>query len=114
LKEENMVGIHGIKIARLSPYISHLLFADDVMIFCKANREEAAVILRSLNTYAQWSGQRINFAKFAIFYSKNCKASIKTPINDILKLPPIPARAKYLGIPLILDGKKRDSFIDLK
>jgi hypothetical protein len=77
LKEENMGGIHGIKIARWSPSISHLLFADNVMIFSKANREEATVILRSLNIYAQWSGQRINFSKSAIFYSKNCKPSIK-------------------------------------
>jgi hypothetical protein len=114
LKEENMGGIHGIKIARSSPSISHLLFANDVMIFSKANREEAAVILRSLNIYAQWSGQRINFSKSAIFYSKNCKPSIKSAINDILRLPPIPAHARYLGIPLFLAGKKRDSFIDLK
>ena len=84
------------------------------MVFSKANKEEATVILRSLNTYAQWSRQRINFSKSAIFYSKNCKPSIKTAINDILKLPLIPAHAKYLGIPLFLDGKKRDSFIDLK
>ena len=109
-----MVCLHGIKIARLSPPISHLLFADDVMIFSKANREEAYVILKALNSHAKWSGQDINSSKSSIFYSKNCKPAIKTAINNILKLPPIPARAKYLGIPLFLNRRKRDSFIELK
>jgi hypothetical protein len=90
------------------------LFADDVMIFSRANRAEAASILNCLNTYSCWSGQCINFSKSAVFYSRNCKPTIKASINGILKLPPIPARAKYLGLPLFISRKKKDSFIELK
>jgi hypothetical protein len=36
LKEEQLGNLHGIKIARNSPPISHLLFADDIIIFSKA------------------------------------------------------------------------------
>jgi exonuclease III len=114
LREENLGSLHGVKIARLSPPISHLLFADDVMIFSKANNGEAATILKCLNSYSKWSGQCINFSKSAIFFSRNCKPAIKTSINNILRLPPLPARAKYLGIPLFMDRKKKDSFIELK
>jgi hypothetical protein len=75
---------------------------------------QASVILKSLNSYVKWYGQHINSSKSSIFYSKNYKPTIKIAINDILKQPPIPARAKYLGIPLFLNKRKRDSFIELK
>jgi hypothetical protein len=106
--------LHGIKIARSSPLIFHLLFAYDVLIFSKANIVEASGILHCLSNYSLWSGQCINVSRFAVFFSRNCKDSIKSSINDILRLPPILVGAKYLGLPLFLDRKKADSFIELK
>jgi hypothetical protein len=44
--------LHGIKIARSSPLIFHLLFADDVLIFSKANTVEASGILHCLSNYS--------------------------------------------------------------
>jgi hypothetical protein len=38
---------------------------------------EANVILKCLTSYSIWLGQCINQAKFAIFFSKNCKLAIK-------------------------------------
>ena len=114
LREEMLGSLHGLKIARLSPPISHLLFAYDVIIFSKANSAEAFVILNCLNTYSLWSRQCINFCKSVVFYNRNCKPNIKDSINRILRLPPIPARAKYLGLPLFFDRKKNASFVDLK
>jgi hypothetical protein len=114
LREEIAGNLHGIKLARFCPPISHLLFADDVLIFSRANAREARVVLNCLTSYSKWSGQSINLAKSAVFFSKNCRASSKSSINDILHLAPIPARAKYLGIPLFLHKRKKDSFIELK
>ena len=114
LREENLGALHGIKIARMSPSISHLLFADDVMIFSKANTAEANVILKYLTMYSYWSGQCINQAKSVIFFCKNCKPVVKASVNSVLKLPPILACAKYLGIPLFILRKKDDFFFELK
>jgi hypothetical protein len=114
LKEESQGGLHGIKIARLSPPISHLLFADDVMIFSQANSNEANVILHCLSVYSLWFGQHINLSKSAMFFSKNCRHSVKRSIKSILNLPFIPTKAKYLGIPLFMHRKKKDTFIELK
>jgi hypothetical protein len=36
--------IHGIKIAHGAPKVSHLLFADDSLLFCRANNQEATKI----------------------------------------------------------------------
>ncbi|XP_059451038.1 uncharacterized protein LOC132181824 [Corylus avellana] len=87
---------------------------DDVMIFSKANLAEANVILKCISLYSLWSGQCINQAKSAIFFSKNCKPAVKASVNGVLKLAPIPARAKYLGIPLFISRNKKDSFSELK
>jgi hypothetical protein len=114
VREENLGLLHGIKMARTCPPISHLLFADDVIVFSKANSFEARVILKCLTTYSLWSGQHINMSKSAIFFSRNCKSAAKEAVNGILHLALLPSRAKYLGIPLFMHRRKKDSFIDLK
>jgi hypothetical protein len=93
-KEENLGLLHGIKMASSCPSISHHLFADDVLIFSKANVSEAGVILNCLSTYSSWSGQHINMSKFSIFFSRNFRDSIKAAVNGVLNLAYIPARAK--------------------
>jgi hypothetical protein len=55
-REESLGLLHGIKMIRMCLPISHLLFADDVIIFSKANACEAGVILKCLSTYSSWSG----------------------------------------------------------
>ncbi|GLT60898.1 hypothetical protein SLA2020_336390 [Shorea laevis] len=106
--------IHGIKIARGSPQISHLLFADDLMIFAKAKPSEANNILDCLTTYSQWSGQKINFHKSSIFFSKNTAHNSIANIKSILSLQQISPKAKYLGLPLFVNKNKKRAFEDIK
>ncbi|GLT70910.1 hypothetical protein SLA2020_429610 [Shorea laevis] len=84
------------------------------MIFARAKVGEASAILKCLDSYASWSGQRINLSKSAVFFSRNCQPDVKVAINNILHLAPIPAREKCLGIPLFMNRKKKDTFSDLK
>jgi hypothetical protein len=94
LREESLGSLHGIRISRRSPSISHLLFADDVMIFARANANEASVILKCLDTYSSWSGQRINPSKSAFSSAEIVRPASKVAVNNILHLAPIPARAQ--------------------
>ena len=48
--------IHGVKICRNAPSITHLFFADDSLMFTRANIQEAQRILTILNTYEAASG----------------------------------------------------------
>ena len=50
-KAERNKQLTGIKVARTCPPISHLLFADDSLFFCKAQREECQTILRILKEH---------------------------------------------------------------
>lgn len=43
-RAERLGQIHGIKISRVAPPISHLLFADDTMIFIRADAGEASAV----------------------------------------------------------------------
>ena len=56
----------GMKVARACPAISHLLFADDSLFFCKTQKKECQTILKILKEYEAVSGHLINFQKTSI------------------------------------------------
>jgi hypothetical protein len=114
LRDKALGSLQGINVAPLSPPISHLLFADDVMIFARAKVQDANAIFNCLSTYSKWSGQCINLSKSAVFFNKNCSVNAISEVNGILNLPLIPIMAKYLGIPLFFSHNKRDAFMDIK
>ncbi|XP_027067692.1 uncharacterized mitochondrial protein AtMg01250-like [Coffea arabica] len=46
----------GMKISRHGPSITHLFFADDSLIFCKADKTQAEAVMGILKTYGRGSG----------------------------------------------------------
>ncbi|GAU35047.1 hypothetical protein TSUD_30130 [Trifolium subterraneum] len=48
--------IHGVRICHGAPEVSHLLFADDCFLFCRANVAEVNDLMRILHIYEQASG----------------------------------------------------------
>ncbi|CAL1407079.1 unnamed protein product [Linum trigynum] len=55
--------IHGLKICNRAPVVSHLLFADDCIIFARASLEEAEKLKEILMDYEKESGQMVNLDK---------------------------------------------------
>lgn len=71
IREEQHGRLKGIKVSRAAPGISHLLIADDLLLFGKATSSEAAILDACMGKYMSWSGQKINRAKSSVHFSKN-------------------------------------------
>ena len=64
LKKEQAVGhIKGISICKGVLRISHLLFADDSIVFCRATVEESNRAMKVLENYERDSCQKLNKEK---------------------------------------------------
>ena len=59
-KAEELGEIKGVSISRNGPKLTHLLFADDSLIFCRAQDNDCQKLLEILYTYERASGQQIN------------------------------------------------------
>uniref|UniRef100_A0A2N9IDR3 Reverse transcriptase domain-containing protein n=1 Tax=Fagus sylvatica TaxID=28930 RepID=A0A2N9IDR3_FAGSY len=112
--EENHL-FKGFTLARTCPRVSHLLFADDLIIFASANREGAKAIQKCLSKYQSWSGQKVNMNKSAIMFSKKVPRGAQRSICRLLHLSSTPFHAKYLGLPLSKEStitKTLESVVD--
>lgn len=59
-------ALDGPKISCAGPAVSHFLFANDSLLFCKATSAECGVILKLLKDYEAASGQLLNFDKSSL------------------------------------------------
>jgi hypothetical protein len=98
--------INGLSIAQNAPKISHLFFADDSLIFCKAKKEEAAHLKAIFEEYQRISGQLINMTKSEMTFSPRLYQHIK----DDLPLPITNNITKYLGMPTQIGHSKQAVF----
>nr|KYP48455.1 hypothetical protein KK1_029830 [Cajanus cajan] len=113
-KAEARGELHGAKICRGAPQVSHLLFADDCFLFCKAIERECTTLRTILQQYESASGQAINLQKSEIYYSKNTTTRTRTSINAILGVHKCIGTGKYLGLPSMVGRNKRAVFSYVK
>ncbi|XP_058757456.1 uncharacterized protein LOC131630719 [Vicia villosa] len=109
-KAANHKEIHGLKIARNSPMITHLFFADDSLLFARASLEEARRIKDILKVYERASGQMVNFDKSEVSFSKNVGENTQAIIRNHLNVNTVSNHSKYLGLPVILGRSKKVVF----
>ena len=93
---------------------SHLLFADDSLLFCQATVEECQQLQTILEQYEEASGQSINRSKTALFFSKNTRANVWDAIQGMLGAQVMTECEKNLGLPMVTGKSKVNSFKELK
>ncbi|XP_026437406.1 uncharacterized protein LOC113335597 [Papaver somniferum] len=112
---ENTIQLTGMKISRSAPKINHLLFADDCLLFCKANLVQTNNLLQVIENFSACSGQLINFHKSVVFFSKNTSPSSAQIISGNLQVRQLSINVeKYLGLPFFVGRNKRIPFSNLQ
>ncbi|KAL0378405.1 UNVERIFIED_CONTAM: LINE-1 retrotransposable element O protein [Sesamum radiatum] len=112
-QDESLGNIKGIKVCRNAPTISHLLYADDLLIFCMTEERDAQAIRRCLEKFEVWSSQMTNSRKSLIHFSQNVLGRQKILIQDILQMPECTHRVKHLGPPFCKPGARSQVFNEL-
>ncbi|GJQ89910.1 RNA-directed DNA polymerase, eukaryota, reverse transcriptase zinc-binding domain protein [Tanacetum coccineum] len=80
--------------------ITHLCFADDLMVLCHGDSQSISIVKNSLNEFSNYSGLLPNLKKSTVFFG-SIKENLK---NDLLKISPFSIGVlpmKYLGVRLL-------------
>ena len=79
--------------------ISHLFYADDLILFAKVTNVICKAIPEVLWTFCMESSQKISCAKSRIYFCLNVGAELKEKIRDKLGIFETNNFGKYLGFP---------------
>ena len=103
-------NLRPLSICRQAPLITHLLFADDSLLFFKGDPQQANIIKEVLSDYTRSTGQLINPDKCSILFGTGCPQDARTEVRGVLQLQKEAFETKYLGLPTPEGRMKRDQF----
>ncbi|KAK4258521.1 hypothetical protein QN277_004963 [Acacia crassicarpa] len=99
-----------IATSRTGPKISHLMFADDLLLFGAATIEQAKCMLACLDKFTDASGGMVNRAKSSLFFSPRVSAVTKNSIRVLSQMTISCDIGRYLGFPLSRSRNSRETF----
>jgi hypothetical protein len=89
----------GISVSPRSPWINHLLFADDSLIFMKAEGQSAQRLNEILRIYEECSRQCVNRDKSSIYFSPNTSDTTRHNLKAMMGIAVEAFSERYLGLP---------------
>ncbi|KAI0524517.1 hypothetical protein KFK09_003890 [Dendrobium nobile] len=89
----------GIWLIPSDPKISHLCYADDVIIFSETNRKDFKVIKYILEEFCEWTGLSININKSSMVFDKAVSTRKKNAMACIMGFK-TSKDLNYLGVKL--------------
>ncbi|XP_026383565.1 uncharacterized protein LOC113279068 [Papaver somniferum] len=78
--------VKGINVCRNSPCMTHLMFADDSLLFSKSTEKYFRTIKDYLQKYCLASGQEIIFDKSGNLFSKKLPTPLMNHLSNILDI----------------------------
>ncbi|XP_043709024.1 uncharacterized protein LOC122658177 [Telopea speciosissima] len=105
--------VRGIWVRGRAPPISHLLFADECLMFSEVQLQEINHLQDCLEKYCKASGQEINLSKLTLTFSPNTPTKFKRWFSRILKIRYGDGPSKYLGLSAEIGISKAEVFKDI-
>ncbi|XP_020704935.1 uncharacterized protein LOC110115877 [Dendrobium catenatum] len=102
----------GVSVSRLTLKVSHLLFADDILIFSEAKVKEVKELRRITNKYCDWIGQKVNYSKSMILFGKHTGRRIQKKVVKLLNFKQV-KEFSYLGVKMTLRRSGPSDFENL-
>jgi hypothetical protein len=106
-KETQAGNLEELKITRRAPGISHLLFADDALLFFKANVDQAARVKELISGFERGTGQKLSPAKCSLLAKQQLDVNLQEQIRGVLGVEKVEFEPKYLGLPTP-DGRQKN------
>ena len=91
--------------------ISHLLFADDMLVFCRADKSSIKELNKIFDKLSFNTGLQVNREKSRAFFSKSCKH--KYDLVAVLRISISSLPTKHLGLPSSISYIKARHFAPL-
>lgn len=90
--------------------MSHVFFADDLLLVGKATIEQARVMEDILTCFCNQSSQKVSLPKSRIWISPNSKPQLAATITSTVGMMLTSNLGKYLGVPIHYDRIQRKTF----
>src|SRR6185503_9125752 len=78
--------------------VSHLLFADDSLLFFKADEGQTRSVKEALAKYCMARGQMINYDKCSVLFNRNQAETNRHAVRNELNISRDTFEGKYLGL----------------
>lgn len=91
-------------------HITHLMYADDVILFSKCSQQGLTSIQSVIQTFCQATGQMVNYSKSSFIFSKSSIPSQKQSVCSYMQIPEAFHELIYLGMPLPFGKSKSKIF----
>lgn len=102
--------ISGVKLSLYCLILSHLFFADDAILFLKADVGECNQILGIINSYNEASGQLVNFDKSGVCFSSSVSTQTQEALCRCISMNQVSRDVKYLGLAAFWGRSKAEAY----
>lgn len=92
------------------PLISHLMFADVLLLIGKAIKSQMDCVIDTLCQLSDMSGYEMNTEKTCVMFSNNVHRITKAKIMQVSEFRETTNMGKYLGVPLSGKSLKRRDY----
>lgn len=100
-----------VSLARHCPPLSHLFFADDLLLFARAFVKQVRLIKRCLEEFGVASDQRVNYTKSRILFSSSIVSALQHQIYSVVGMALTEDMKSYLGVPFVHGQLRKNIFL---